>query len=292
MPVVVYHPRFRFCPPVTAIQFQGLRCADTMDGDTNALKCKITPRLIICSFLLLALDGHLSFTGPCVCAASAYFVPFSTWERFVKSRAARQTSPCWFVCFISTQGEDRRPPRGALMSYKPPCTTLSTQLTDSCFFHNIYWLFYLYLHAVGDLSMHLILVQSNLTSQILITSKAKRTGALSTSGKDKEWFCCVDHPSIPEVSSYGLIIHICVSFDCSQPVLFSFSRSFSIYWFTSFCSLFLFSCCFKLWLNIGHFTRSHWIFSFPLLKNKIPLLFFLKHYLSFSSGFSAFDHVL
>ncbi|CAF87297.1 unnamed protein product, partial [Tetraodon nigroviridis] len=35
---------------------------------------------------------------------------------------------------------------------------------------------------------------------ILITSKARQSGALSTSGKDKGWFCCVDHPSILEVS--------------------------------------------------------------------------------------------
>lgn len=87
---------------------------------------------------------------------------------------------------------------------------------------NIYCLFSLYLHALGDLSIHLILVRSNLTCQILITSEAKRPGALSMSGKDKEWFCCVDHPSIPEVSAgfacTVLIVHIS-PFTVSKPWL-------------------------------------------------------------------------
>lgn len=59
-------------------------------------------------------------------------------------------------------------------------------------------LFCLYSHAFGELSIRII--RSHLTHQILTTSKARQSGAPSTSGRDKEWFCYVDHPSILEVS--------------------------------------------------------------------------------------------
>lgn len=63
---------------------------------------------------------------------------------------------------------------------------------------SFYLLLCLYSHAFGELSIRII--RSHLTHQILTTSKARRSGVPSTCGRDKEWFCYVDHPSILEVS--------------------------------------------------------------------------------------------
>lgn len=54
------------------IHLQGIDCAESIDGEANAFKCKITPHLIM--MLLIAAgtaNRHLSCTLPCVCSVCA-----------------------------------------------------------------------------------------------------------------------------------------------------------------------------------------------------------------------------
>lgn len=51
------------------IHLQGIDCAESIDGEANAFKCKITPHLIM--MLLIAAgtaNCHLSCMLPCVCS--------------------------------------------------------------------------------------------------------------------------------------------------------------------------------------------------------------------------------
>lgn len=258
-----------FCPQML-IHLQGICCVESIDGEANAFKCKITTCFIM--MLLIAAGTaccHLSYTLPSVLTVLLILSNFSLssplclsveWHRklhqvrsiyfintpdvFANIRGCQQVSQGNQWCPIKVPGLRIHQKHASVKQRKEFWKTPVFYLSNHQFDRNpwVYWLYQkspltvwnsvasCWKKMIFFSSCYVILFGSSLTHQILITSKVKQSGKLSTSVRDKEWFCYVDRLWILEVScciwAQGRLL-LCLCSSIKTWLIWAFSSPFT-----------------------------------------------------------------